>query len=455
MIRLFERDKKIRKTIALVLCTVMTALCASGCAGPFTPQPVSQLPQTQDQDTGFILYGTYDYDSTDTAVLVDKNTEEGTLTFLNRTNHRRYTLAYDGTTGFYDRYNSLISLNQINVGDILNVRFVKSKRHLTLASLSPDAWTKPATDQYIFDSVKKEVTIGSDIYKLADDCFCYSGKEELLYQELNSVDVLTFHGIDSTVYSINVDKGHGYLRLSGHEYFVGGWIEVGTKFIWKITDDMLLTVPEGTYNVVVSADGTMVDRSVTVKKGLETVLDLSDVVPEVPKEGLVLFSLTPSDATLYIDGEKADTSQAISLTYGLHQLMCTCDGYVTLTRYLSVGEENAGISITLEKEKTESQTDVSGNTSSTVTGNTDSASAGQDVTSTSYYRVFINAPAGAECYVDGNYVGVVPCYFKKEEGTHVVTLSSTGCNTRSYTISVDNALSDMSFSFTDLEPQNP
>ncbi len=455
MIRLFERDKKIRKTIALVLCTVMTALCASGCAGPFTPQPVSQLPQTQDQDTGFILYGTYDYDSTDTAVLVDKNTEEGTLTFLNRTNHRRYTLAYDGTTGFYDRYNSLISLNQINVGDILNVRFVKSKRHLTLASLSPDAWTKPATDQYIFDSVKKEVTIGSDIYKLADDCFCYSGKEELLYQELNSVDVLTFHGIDSTVYSINVDKGHGYLRLSGHEYFVGGWIEVGTKFIWKITDDMLLTVPEGTYNVVVSADGTMVDRSVTVKKGLETVLDLSDVVPEVPKEGLVLFSLTPSDATLYIDGEKADTSQAISLTYGLHQLMCTCDGYVTLTRYLSVGEENAGISITLEKEKNESQTDVSGNTSSTVTGNTDSASAGQDVTSTSYYRVFINAPAGAECYVDGNYVGVVPCYFKKEEGTHVVTLSSTGCNTRSYTISVDNALSDMSFSFTDLEPQNP
>ncbi len=462
MISWSELYNIIRKTRAYMLCAVMTAVCFSGCTGPFTPQPVSQLPQTQDQDTGFILYGTYDYDSTDTAVLVDKNTEEGTLTFLNRTNHRRYTLGYDGTTGFYDRYNSLISLNQINVGDILNVRFVKSKRHLTLASLSPDAWTKPSTDQYIFDSVKKEVTIGSDIYKLADDCFCYSGREELLYQELNSVDVLTFHGIDSTVYSINVDKGHGYLRLSGHEYFVGGWIEVGTKFIWKVTDDMLLTVPEGTYNVVVSADGTMVDRSVTIKKGLETVLDLSDVVPEVPKEGLVLFSLNPSDATLYIDGEKADTSKAVSLTYGLHQLMCTCEGYVTLTRYLSVGEENAGISITLEKEKEASDVsgnnDVSGNTSSSgnssandVSGN----SSGQDVTSASYYRVYINAPAGAECYIDGNYVGVVPCYFKKAEGTHVVTLSSPGCNTRSYTISVDNALSDMSFSFTDLEPQNP
>ena len=466
MMKLSERYKKIKKASAWFMCVLMSVLCFSGCKGPFTPQPVSQLPGGEEQDTGFVLYGTYDYDSTDTAVLVDKNVEEGTLTFLNRENHRRYTLAYDGTTGFYDRYNSLISLNQINVGDILNVRFVKSKRHLTLASLSPDAWIKSSTDQYIFDSVKKEVTIGSDIYKIADDCFCYSGKEELMYQELNSVDVLTFHGIDSTVYSINVDKGHGYLRLSGHEYFVGGWIEIGTKFIWKVTDDMLLTVPEGTYNVVVSAEGTMVDRSVTIKKGLETVLDLSDVVPEVPKEGLVLFSLTPSDATLFIDGEKVDTSSAISLTYGLHQLMCSCDGYVTITRYLSVGEENAGVGITLEKEKPASQTDVSGNTSdvsgnsSDVSGNSSgdvsgNSSSGQNVTTASYYRVFINAPAGAECYIDGNYVGIVPCSFKKTEGTHVVTLSLSGYNTRSYTISVDNALSDMSFSFTDLEPKTP
>ncbi len=453
-----ERYKKKKSAAALFLCAVMTVLCFSGCAGPFTPQPVSQLPGGEEQDTGFVLYGTYDYDSTDTAVLVDKNTEEGTLTFLNRVNHRRYTLAYDGTTGFYDRYNSLISLNQINVGDILDVRFVKSKRHLTLASLSPDAWIKPSTDQYVFDSIKKEVTIGSDVYKLADDCFCYSGKEELMYQELSSVDVLTFHGMDSTVYSINVDKSHGYLRLSGHEYFVGGWIEVGTKFIWKITDDMLLTVPEGTYNVVVSAEGTMVDRSVTIKKGLETVLDLSDVVPEVPKEGLVLFSLNPSDATLYIDGEKADPSQAVSLTYGLHQLMCSCEGYVTVTRYLSVGEENAGVSITLEKEKPAAHSDVSGNTSD-VSGNTTdvsgNSSSGQNVTTASYYRVFINAPAGAECYIDGTYVGIVPCSFRKSEGTHVVTLSLAGYNTRSYTISVDNALSDMSFSFTDLEPKTP
>ena len=439
---------KIKVKVAVLSAFVMALTCLGGCGNqPSSGNPAQ--PSVTPSDTGFVMYGTYDYDSTDTAVLVAKDTEGATLTFLNNELGKRYTLGYDGTTGFYDRYGQLISLSQLTVGDIVDLRFVKEKRHLTTAALSSAAWVKQSTDQYVFNGIKNEVTLGNDIYKLSDDLFCYSGKEELDYREINSADVLTFRGIDTTVYSVSVEKGHGYLRLSGHEYFVGGWIEIGTKNIQKITEDMLLTVPEGTYNIVVSGSGMSVDRSVTIKRGLETILDLSDVVPETPKEGLVLFSITPADATLYIDGEKVDTSSAVSLTYGLHQLMCTCDGYQTLTRYLSVGEESAGISITMEKETEDvsgngSSSDVSGNGTSTV-----------QTTTTANNRVYINAPTGAECYVDGNYVGVVPCYFPKTTGSHVVTLSMTGYNTKSYTITVDEGASDMSFSFTDLEATTP
>ena len=287
--------------------------------------------------------------------------------------------------------------------------------------------------------------------------------------------MLSFSGIGTTVYSIVVNKGHGYLRLSGHEYFVDGWIEVGTKYIHKITDEMLLTVPEGTYNIVVSGSGMTVDRSVTIRNGFETVLDLSGIEPEKPKEGLVLFSLTPSDSTLFIDGEKADPSAGIKLTYGLHQLMCSHDGYVTVTRYLSVGEDSAGISIVLEEEKADSSdsnaennnTDNSTANNNTENNDTDNNTGGDNTetdktdnsspeqTTTSYDKVYINAPAGAQCYVDGNYVGVVPCSFKKETGSHVITLSMTGYNTKSYTVTVDQASGDVSYSFTDLEKSAP
>ena len=76
-----------------------------------------------------------------------------------------------------------------------------------------------------------------------------------------------------------------------------------------------------------------------------------------------------------------------------------------------------------------------------------------DVSSDSY-KVHIDAPEGAEVYLNGNYVGIAPCSFKKTAGAHVVTLRKSGYTTRSYTIQVDSEEKDISFSFTELVPGN-
>ena len=56
--------------------------------------------------------------------------------------------------------------------------------------------------------------------------------------------------------SVTVEKGHGYLRLVNDENFVGGWLEIGQTQIVRITEDMLVvTVPEGSYQVDISYNG--------------------------------------------------------------------------------------------------------------------------------------------------------------------------------------------------------
>ena len=228
-----------------------------------------------------------------------------------------------------------------------------------------------------------------------------------------------------------------------------------------------------------------------------------------PKTGTVLFSITPSKAKLFIDGEEADVSEGVELTYGLHQLICKADGYKTITQYLNVGQQAAGIDITLEKsdgeeQKEEESTDKkdettdpdkktegegtgenkdnkdnkenkegtenkdgegtngtqegsnteSGKTQNNTTEgsgtgeNTDNGST-PDVTTT-YYKVYIDSPTDTEIYLDGAYVGICPCSFKKTEGLHVLTLSRDGYITRSYTIQVDGEDRDISFSFAEL-----
>ena len=86
---------------------IMTVLSLSACALPITPFLEEKEPEGASQgraDTGFVVPGPESYDSADTAVLVDIDGKEGTVTLLNLELGRNYTLSMDGTTRLYDKY---------------------------------------------------------------------------------------------------------------------------------------------------------------------------------------------------------------------------------------------------------------------------------------------------------------------------------------------------------------
>jgi hypothetical protein len=55
-------------------------------------------------------------------------------------------------------------------------------------------------------------------------------------------------------------------------------------------------------------------------------------------------------------------------------------------------------------------------------------------------------------YVDGSYAGIAPVSFAKKSGQVVVTLRKDGYKTRSYTLTIDDANRDSSYSFSALVP---
>lgn len=397
--------------------------------------------ETERADTGFSVAGPDAYDSADTAVVVDRDEKEGTITFLNLELGKRYTLEMDGTTRFYDKYGESLSLDQIENGDIVDVGFLKSRKHLTGMRLSSRAWSHNSVERYEINTVRGEVTIGEEVYKLTEGTQYFSQGRPIEEMDLNPTDVLSFQGIDSQVASVCVERGHGYLRLANDENFVGGWIEIGQSMIQRITEDMLLTVPEGSYQVNISHNGGGGAKSVVINKNEETTLDIGDLKVPEPQFGMVLFSLNPASAELYIDGSQVDVSAPVTLEYGLHQLIVRASGYRTITQYIRVGQESAGIDIVLDKAGEEDEEEESG-----------SSQASEEDTASGYYKVYVDAPEEAEVYLDGNYVGIAPCGFKKTAGSHVITLRRTGYETRSYTVQVDEEKKDISYSFADLAP---
>ena len=402
----------------------------------------------------------------DTCVVTSVAKSGQSITFQNLETGLRYTLTYNNLTYFSDRYGNSLTGNQVTSGQIVDITFYREDKLLKTLEVSPDYFAYTNVEGFKFYNSATRMEYLGDKYELNDNIVVCSGKENISVLEISDTDILTIHGNDHEIFSINVDKGHGYLSLENDKYFIDGFIEIG-KDIRKITEDMVLTVPEGKYSVQISKDGTSAVKEVTVGRNQEATIDLSDV--EIKKNyGNVSFVTDPTDALIYMDGEKiSDTSKPVRMEYGIHEIIVRADGYESLSRFISVGSAEAEVTLKLTKladssDSNNDNTNTSDNTSAASENNNNSTTQSGNNTytgentengdnaNTAGTKVYIDAPSGAELYLDGNYIGVVPTSFAKKVGTIVITLKKDGYQTRSYTINLEDVASDSRYSFSEL-----
>ncbi len=451
---------------------VMLALLITGCTSQASNIGMAKDKEGGAMDTGFTVTTVGSYDSADTAVVVSSDQQNKSVTFMNMSTGKQYTLYYDGTTYINDKYGSPMTISQIRAGDVVDVNFLKGRRQIASMQLSPAAWVYDNVVNYDLGGVNKTASIGSTTYSLPDDVVVLSEGKRVEVMDIVMQDVVSVQGIDHKIYSINVEKGHGYLRLRNDQPLIGGWIEVGNTVIREITEDMLLVVPEGEYQVLLSNNGASCVKNVIIERDKEVVLDVGDLEIPENRTGRILFSVTPENAKVSIDHKEVDISSAVELPYGIHQVHLEANGYDSLTKYIQVGSEYAKISFTLEeqkeddsnyptisqndiedeepdlltdKDKPKSNTSISSNALPSVSENTIKSSNGN--------KVYIDSPKGVEVYLDSVYMGVSPVRFKKEVGRHTITLRKSGYKTKSYTIYLYNDKEDITYSFTDLEKE--
>ena len=430
----FRRAGKSRPVIyaAAVLSILTAGLVTAGLLSSSGSKGFAHESTYESYDSGFVIAQPGSYDSMDTAVVKEIDTDRNRITFMNVETGRYYTLDYDGTTVIQDKYGGSMSVAQIHIGDIMDVTFLRDS-----------AWVLEKVERYSFDVLSRSAEIGSNTYSIRNNLVVTSEGQDAQLEDIVRGDVVSVSGIGNSVYSVVVEEGHGYLRLSNDEYMRGGWIEVGQSVIQQITEDMLLVVPEGTYDVHLTAAGIDETRKVTIYRNQETDLDVGDVEIEEPKTGKILFAVTPGNAIIRIDGEEVDISAPVEIEYGIHQMVAEAEGYDTITRYIKVSQELASISITLEESLEDDSYQTNPNNPSSVSANEYNSAA-------SNYKVYIDSPSDVEIYLDGIYIGMSPVSFKKDPGTHTITLRKPGYITKSYTVQIDDEEKDVTYSFTDL-----
>ena len=422
MMRKNLSKKNLMKCAAVGMCIVLTGCGTIGLAQEAAFE--SAYENKPEEETDIFL-------SESRGVLEEVNAQDETITVYRMDQKDEITLIYDNATAVQDKYGSSLTMSQLNPGEIVDLRYNSELRKAGSVNVSSDIWCYDNVEKHEINEGRGTLQVGSETYRISKETKAFSGQEQISLDQILKQDVLSLKGTGYDVASIIVDKGHGYLKLENEEPLVGGFIEVGQAVIQQISEDMLITVPEGSYVVSLSAEGFQETREITIERNKETVLDLGDIDLPQPVNGRVVFSVYPEQASVAVDGITINTAYPILLSFGLHQVTASADGYDTISEYVNVEGETTTVRLTLDEF-----------VANTVSGNT--------VKEDSNHTITIQAPADVEVYQDNLYMGIAPVTFKKTEGSHTITLRKTGYVTKSYQIEVTDDDRDLVYSFPEL-----
>ncbi|MBO4904102.1 MAG: PEGA domain-containing protein [Lachnospiraceae bacterium] len=422
--------------------------------------------ENRDEDVADIQ----DMEYESTAMLVGKDTQEGKLKFISVDGDKLFELEIKGNTPILGKHGNSLTLDQIQLGEILDVTYSIHSKDLKKLQISDEAWTFTDVTKFEINEEEGRMDIAGSTYKLPKTAIVSYGDELASFMDVTNVDTLTVKGYGRKVCSVIVDRGHGYLRLLNDSYFEGGWIEIGQDIITKVSEEMLIPVPEGSYHVRLTNRGYAAEEDVEISRDEESTIDLSKVDVKEVAIGHVEFSIEPDYAQLFVDGVMTDYEERIPLEFGVHHVHVELAGYTSVDTNIRISDKFANIDIALEEEsdtddttakKTTAATSTTGTTQATAApGNIlDTSSTGSTSTTapvvSSTRKVHVESPEGAEAYLDGMYVGIAPISFiKPAAGSHVITLSKSGYKTKSYTIAVTDDDNDLTLSFSEMIPEN-
>lgn len=459
-----EKNNKVIKYKSMILVFVCLLLITVGCGKKIEAPTYDDTLDPADEVEMF-------------AIVTNLDEVNGKITLRAVNYSTEVTLSYNGGADVRDKYGNVLSMKQMELGCVVDAVYDSNRDKLVSLYVSKNEKVQKmeAVSGAIVDNLEKTVKINGTIYQMKDNTSAFSDNNEIGVDEICSEDQITVWLYNDIICSMYVELGHGYVRLSDYASYIGGMVEIGYDVIVPVTEDMLLTVREGEYTLRIAKGNDVGTKTVEVIKNQEVDISLADIAIEPKQTGSVLFSVTPSDATVYIDGKKVNTEGAIDLEYGKHDIYIVAEGYNSYSASFNVNYayKIKKYTLTAEGATTEdgsSTTTTGQNTSSgtTATGTTATGTSESETTETATTqsstqktpstdtgnktdnKVTVTAPSGASVYFDGEYIGIAPISFTKITGSHIITFSKTGYLSKSYTVTFTDNGKDSELKYDDL-----
>ncbi len=224
------------------------------------------------------------------AVVLKVDKEERKLFLQDVEEEKEIEVFYDGSTKFYGKEGSLITAGVLRIGDLL--RFTCKDRDpdtVALAARSDEVWEKSKIDDLEIFPEENRMVIRNQNYRYSDNlCIMNNGKQVDVSELLPTADRYTIRGIGTTVLEVEVTIGHGTLALANYDDFIGGLVLIGARYAFDIKDPANYVVREGEYRVEASYGRLFGAETINIARNAVTVFDL------IPYGRAAVYTPTPT-----------------------------------------------------------------------------------------------------------------------------------------------------------------
>lgn len=406
-----------------------------------------------------------------TAIVERVDTQTKTLQVYSVEDQEVLWLSYTSGTDIVDKYELPIVAGQLQAGDILEVEYQTAEGTAVRAAISKDMWEYSYQTGITVGTEREMLTVGGRNFMYSDALHVFNDGAAAELSYVSQSDSVTLRGIGSEVYVILVEWGHGYLALKEAQDYIGGSILINNRYVSQITEDMLLTLTEGTYQITVENDDLTAAVEAKIVRDQTTVIDLTEYARVPDPVGQVTFKIQPAGAILWINDENTYYGEPVELAYGVYTIRVESGGYASYEGILRVDSAAAERSIALSENPVDAENpegeditpedgtgtaadegdseENAGGGGSSSDNTSDSSTGGDDGTykTDDDHYIIIYSDDEVEIYLDGDYMGVTEegrAEFEKFIGTFELELVR-GEEIKSYIIQVDDDGEDFIF----------
>lgn len=296
------------------------------------------------------------------AVICSADAAAGTMSFRDLDSGWTDVCVYDSDTVFTSRYGERITPDQVDTGDLVNYSKRTGDGRLAAVDISYDSWEYEDVTGLRYDASAGKIYVHGESYDYSDSTLVISDgtslkRSDLSLPDIDSCDRVTCRGYKGRIFSVTLESGHGYVRLSDYTTYLGGMLEIG-GVVSPVTENMRLTVPVGTWTLEIDKDGQMGTRDVVVSLEQEQTVNLANLTIIAARKGVFHFNLDPAQSTVMIDGTEYPGRTEVMLPFGKHRVAVSAVGYKSYNGTIGLKSAYMNVNVKLEPLNSASSADA-------------------------------------------------------------------------------------------------